>query len=117
MKVKIMGTKTHGEVIADMQVAADRMGLEINDLQEMIVSVLNDCKEKAVRLRSTTAISDQTTIKTISHNIKGSAANYGLNELAELAKEIERNRADLPLEKVDNLLNLIDHLLTLDLAN
>ncbi len=74
-----------------MNEAADRMGLDIEDLQEMIIDVLEDCLNKAQLIQKAIEASDIAQIKSIAHDIKGSTANYGLTQPSSLALQIEKN--------------------------
>ncbi|MDH5559739.1 MAG: Hpt domain-containing protein [Deltaproteobacteria bacterium] len=83
-------------IIKDMQAAADRMGLDLEDLQEMIVEVIDDCLTKAKAIVDAIDKSDADNVKKIAHDIKGSSANYGLLAASETAKQIEHGAKDLP---------------------
>lgn len=102
-------------VVKDMRDAAERMGLDLEDLQEMITDVLDDCKEKVAKLHVAVTESDHSIIKAIAHDIKGSTANYGLNAPSDIAQFIEKNCDNVPIEKVGELAEVIDSLATLGL--
>jgi len=106
---------TRESVIETMQEAADRMGLDLEDLQEMINEVLEDCKGKAIRLKDAIMAADAASIKSIAHDIKGSTANYGLKTASALALEIEKNNEKAPLPVVEELITLIEDLSKLGL--
>ncbi len=110
-----MSGQTREEVIKDMQEAADRMGLDLEDLQEMIIDVLDDCNGKVVKLQVAVKESDAPTIKAIAHDIKGSTANYGLNSASSIAKFIEKNHENVAIEKADELAKIFSELSTLGL--
>lgn len=92
-------------VIATMKAAADRMGLELEDLQEMINEVLEDCTKKAHHLKKAIETKDPQAIKTIAHDIKGSTANYGLKSVSSLALTIEQNHQNVPQGTIDELIS------------
>ncbi len=110
-----MSGQTREEVIKDMQEAADRMGLDLEDLQEMIIDVLDDCKEKVIKLQVAVKEGDSSTVKAIAHDIKGSTANYGLNSASSIAKFIEKNCENVAIEKADDLAIIFNDLSTLGL--
>ncbi len=103
------------EIIKDMEEAADRMGLELDDLQEMIVEVLTDCTTKAQSIQKAIGAKDIAKIKSIAHDIKGSTANYGLLHPSATALEIERNSESLPVESAAKLLDYLQTLSGLNL--
>lgn len=82
-------------IISDIEEAADRMGLDLEDLQEMIVDVLDDALEKAEELQNAIASDDADQIKAIAHDIKGATANYGLNAPSAVALRLEKREGDL----------------------
>ena len=99
-----MAEITRESVIESMQKAAERMGLDLEDLQEMIIEVLEDCSAKALLLREAIASGDLASIKSIAHDIKGSCANYGLQTASDLALYIEKNNESMISDPVDELI-------------
>ena len=90
-------------VIKDMTEAADRMGLELADLQEMINEVLQDCLTKSETIKKAISDGDATTVKAVAHDIKGSTANYGLLSASALALKIEKGADSLPQAEANEL--------------
>ena len=103
------------KIVSSMEEAAERMGLEIDDLKEMINEVLEDCNEKAKKLKDLIAAGDVDQVKAIAHDIKGSSANYGLDDQSEIAKKIEIGYADLPADLAAELHEHFEKLLTFGL--
>ena len=110
-----MSELTKENVISNMEAAADRMGLDLEDLQEMINEVLADCATKSKQLREAVINQDFDSVKTIAHDIKGSTANYGLQSPSAIALNIEKNNDSSTVEEVDQLIEQIDTLATLGL--
>ncbi len=110
-----MGFFSREDVVNDMNEAAERMGLDIEDLQEMIVDVLEDCLNKANLILKAIEASDFSQIKAISHDIKGSTANYGLTKPSGLALQIERNCDSLTAELAKELIAQFEELITFNL--
>jgi len=96
-------TLNRDDVIIGMKEAAERMGLDLEDLQEMIIDVLEDCSEKSNLLVSAADAGDSAKIKTLAHDIKGATANYGLPEASELALKIEKGHEDIPKDTISEL--------------
>lgn len=94
---------TRENTIQTMQDAAERMGLDLEDLQELIGEVLEDCTGKAEALHEAVKTSDTTKIKALAHDIKGSTANYGLLATSKLALQIETKCADSPVDEINEL--------------
>lgn len=105
------------DILKEMNDAAERMGLDLEDLQEMIGDVIEDCTTKSKALQEAISTSDVTSIKAISHDIKGSTANYGLNEASALAKSIENNSESQPTETAAKLVDYLAQLSALDLES
>ena len=95
---------TRESVIASMQEAAERMGLDLEDLQEMINEVLEDCSGKVQTLKTAISGQDHASVKAIAHDIKGSTANYGLTTASAIALQIEKNNETATVEMVDSLI-------------
>ncbi len=110
-----MAEVTREEVIQTMQEAAERMGLDLEDLQELIVEVLVDCFAKSKTLKQAIENGDPPKIKSIAHDIKGSTANYGLQMASELAFKIEKNSECATIEMVNELITRLEKLSTLKL--
>ncbi len=111
-----MANFTREGVLGTMKEAADRMGLDLEDLQEMINDVLEDCAGKSQKLKEAIEAGDSATIKAVAHDIKGSTANYGLPEPSNIALNIEKNSANVPDGLADELINQIAELAKLNLA-
>lgn len=98
-----MADITRESIIQSMLEAAERMGLDLEDLQEMIGDVLEDCLGKSNTLKKAVFSRDTASIKAIAHDIKGSSANYGLQYASDLALEIEKNCDNPPENTADAL--------------
>lgn len=94
---------TRDSVIASMQAAAERMGLDLEDLQEMINEVLEDCLGKVQNLKKAISEQDHALVKAIAHDIKGSTANYGLPTASAIAFQVEQNNEAATVEMADSL--------------
>ncbi len=94
---------TREGVITSMQAAAERMGLDLEDLQEMINEVLEDCTDKVQNLKKAISGQDHESVKAIAHDIKGSTANYGLATASAIALQIEQNNETATMEMADSL--------------
>ena len=103
------------DVITGMKEAAERMGLDLEDLQEMIIDVIEDCSEKATFLLEAADAGDSTKIKALAHDIKGASANYGLPEASDLALKIEKGHESLPKDVISQLMSHFQALSTLNL--
>ena len=103
------------DVIVGMKEAAERMGLDLEDLQEMIVDVLEDCSQKAQMLVKVAEEGNTTQIKTLAHDIKGATANYGLPEASSLALQIEKGHEEIPKDTIAELVTHFEALMVLNL--
>lgn len=98
-----------------MQDAAERMGLDLEDLQEMINEVLDDCSTKSQLLKEAIEAGDSAKIKSIAHDIKGSTGNYGLKTASELALKIEKGCENSTVDQADELIRQFEIFRTLRL--
>ncbi|MBU2648744.1 Hpt domain-containing protein [bacterium] len=112
-----MAMPTKEAIIALMQEAAERMGLDLEDLQEMIDAVLEDCSSKSLLLKEAVVNQNAADVKAIAHDIKGSTANYGLMDVSNLAYTLEKNNENPSLEDIDAMIALLNHLSGLNLAS
>lgn len=111
-----MTTPNRDDVIASMKEAAERMGLDLEDLQEMIEDVLVDCSQKSEKLLEAATQGDTEQIRAIAHDIKGSTGNYGLMTANQLALQIEKSCQDMPVAMIKELQTHLAQLATLNLA-
>ncbi len=105
-----MAMPTRESVIASMQEAADRMGLDLEDLQEMIDDVLEDCSSKSVILKEAITNKNAAEVKSIAHDIKGSTANYGLQQVSDLAYKLEKGSEEPSMADMDEIIALLNHI-------
>lgn len=108
---------TKETIIALMTDAAERMGLDLEDLQEMIGDVLEDCSSKAVLLKEAISSGNAADVKAIAHDIKGSTANYGLQQISDLAYKLEKNNENPEMADVDEIIGLLKHISGLNLTD
>lgn len=112
-----MSETTREIVLKDMTESADQMGLDLEDLLEMMEDVLEDCTEKVTALIQAGEDKNTTQIKEIAHDLKGCTANYGLLNASSIAKEIEQDYEVVPIKKIEALKNEIALLSGLNLDN
>ena len=101
---------TRESIITSMQEAADRMGLDLEDLQEMIDDVLEDCSSKSVLLKEAISNQNAVEVKSIAHDIKGSTANYGLQQISDLAYRLEKGNESPSMADIDEIIALLTHI-------
>jgi len=80
-----------GQLKGQITEAAERMGMDYEDLAEMIPEVLDDCLVKADKLIGEVDAGNAAQVKAIAHDLKGSCGNYGLVSPSALAKSLEMN--------------------------
>lgn len=111
-----MANSTREEIIASMSAAAERMGLDLEDLQEMIEEVIDDCQGKSDLLKQAAASGNATEVKAIAHDIKGSTANYGLSIASSMALTIEKGCDAPSMEVIEELGQYLTSLKDLNLG-
>lgn len=104
-----MQTPSKEEVLKDIGDAAERMGLDLEDLTEMIDDVLDDAIGKIGGLRDAAIAGNLEQTSAVAHDIKGSCLNYGILAPAELAKSVEKEPSDAAgrIEQLDQVLQAI----------
>lgn len=75
----------------DLQEIADKLDFDLEDIEMLIEVFLEDARESLDVLENAVKTNDIEEIFKSAHSIKGSAANLTLNEISELAREIELN--------------------------
>lgn len=109
---------TKEEVVADLNEAAERMGLDLSDIQEMIIDTIEDALGKAKKLVDLVASKDLKEIKMIAHDIKGACLNFGLKQPAEIVKKMEDTPEDEENASLaTELVSILDHLNKLGLGS
>ena len=103
------------KVRAGITEAAERMGMDYDDLADMVPEVLEDCKEKAAQLKTAIEGGDAAAVKAIAHDLKGSTSNYGIDEASVFAKSIEDNHANPNMADQEAFATIIDDIIDLDL--
>jgi putative nucleotidyltransferase with HDIG domain len=77
----------------DTAKALERLGISEEIYNELFVEFLAMAREKAGLLEKAVAAGDMTETKKLSHSIKGSAANLGVDDIAEIARTMENASA------------------------
>ncbi|MDT8446907.1 MAG: Hpt domain-containing protein [bacterium] len=89
-----METPPKEQILRDIDEAAERMGLEPEELVEMIDDVLDDALSKIPNLKAAAEAGDAQQTSAVAHDIKGSTINYGIIAPSNVAKEIEIGKLD-----------------------
>jgi len=96
----------------DLQLIANELEFDLEDVQMLLEVFLESSKEEVAKLYEGLQNNDLKTIYGSAHAIKGSSANLLLNEISELAKEIElkaRNEEEYDYQGgIDTLSQKID---------
>ena len=75
----------------DLEKIAQELEFDLEDVEMLLEVFLDSAKESLEDLKNGIEENNMETIFSSSHAIKGSAANILLNEISQLAKEIEVN--------------------------
>ena len=104
------------QVKKDIGEAAERMGMDYEDLVEMVPEVLDDCLQKAEKLGAAIQSGDSAQVKAIAHDLKGSTANYGIMAPSALAKSLEANFESPNAAELEQFIVLIKDIISKDLV-
>ncbi len=107
------------ELISEIQTAADRTGLEVSDIIEMLPDMVANESNQAGDLIKHYNNKEFEKVKAIAHSMKGAASTYGLQLIADLAHDIEQNPQDglgwdVP-EKIEEIISIYNQIKTLDI--
>ncbi len=69
------------------------------DLADIFPMYLQRKREELIEIEKAIQSSDFSTLKTIGHKLKGNAASYGLNQLGEYGKALEKAAIDQKKEE------------------
>ena len=104
------------QVKKEINDAAERMGMDYEDLADMVPEVLDDCLEKAAKLDTAISGGDADQVKAIAHDLKGSTANYGIMAPSALAKSLEANFESPNAAELAEFTSLIQEMKAFDLT-
>ena len=91
----------------DIKGLAENIDVEEDEYLELIELFLETTESNLNKLKSGVDASDNQQVIEASHTIKGSAANLGLEEIAEMAKGVELNARQSSLEGAAEAATLI----------
>jgi HPt (histidine-containing phosphotransfer) domain-containing protein len=102
--------------IINIQKIANELEFEIEDVKMLIGVFLDSAKENLEKIESAIEQNDYETIFKSAHSIKGSSANFTLDDISQLAKEMEvnaRNQQEIDYhEMYCELKKMIDSIVT-----
>lgn len=75
----------------DLQKIADELEFDLEDVEMLLEVFLENVEENLEGLKNAIDANDVESIHSFGHAIKGSAANLTLDNISEVAKEIENN--------------------------
>jgi HPt (histidine-containing phosphotransfer) domain-containing protein len=75
----------------DLQKIADKLDFDLEDIEMLLEVFIESAKESLEILKDAIDINNMEAISSSAHAIKGSAANLTLNEISDIAKEMEHN--------------------------
>ena len=75
---------------------------------ELIDLYLKDASDKLVAIRKAMAAMDETSLRRVAHNLKGSSASLGAHRMAALCEELEHLVGDHSLHKAGSLVRRLE---------
>ncbi len=75
----------------DLQTMADKLDFDLEDVEMLVEVFLSEAKKNLVDLKKAIDTNNLEDIFRYAHSIKGSAANLTLQEISNIAKEMEDN--------------------------
>ena len=91
----------------DVKGLAENLGLEEDEYLELVELFFETTESNLDKLKAGIDASDALQIIAAAHSIKGSSANLGLEEIAEVAKGVEENARQNSLEGAAEAVKLI----------
>ena len=75
----------------DLQTIADELDFDLEDVEMLVEVFLSEAKKNLVNLKKAIDTNNLEDIFRYAHSIKGSASNLTLQEISNIAKEMEDN--------------------------
>jgi len=94
----------------DLQKIADELDFDLEDVEMLLEVFLEGAEESLVELKNGVQTNNLENIFTSAHSIKGSASNLLLNDISDIAKEMEnaaRDNNDINYQEKYDELNLL----------
>jgi len=91
----------------DVKGLAENLGLEEDEYLELVELFLETTESNLDKLKAGIDASDAQQVVAAAHSIKGSSANLGLEEIAEIAKGVEEKARQDSLEEACEAAKLI----------
>lgn len=100
------------EIITLIANTAERMGLDIEDLIEMIPDLINDSLNKLNQMLNQMNELPEEEIKLIAHDLKGAFRNFGLDQAGEMMLYIEQNPTGTDSKNLSELIEEVINFIT-----
>ena len=84
---------------------ADNLGLEIEDIKELLDLYVKTTSAELKELKAALASNNAEKVHKNSHSIKGSSGNLGLTDLFELARKIDDRARENILDGIEPIVN------------
>ena len=85
----------------DFNISAQRLGLDLDEYLELIQLFLETGKNDLNGLGDAVSANDIQTIVERSHSLKGASGNLGINEIYEIARDIEARARNNSFEGIN----------------
>ncbi len=92
----------------ELEKLAERLGLDVEDIRELLELYVETTTSDLAELKEAIEAKDARLVHEKAHSIKGSSGNLGLDEMYELAKEIDDRARGNSLDGLNEMIQALE---------
>ena len=92
----------------ELEKLAERLGLDVEDIRELLELYVETTTSDLAQLKGAIEAKDDHLAHAKSHSIKGASGNLGLDEMYELAKEIDDRARVNSLDGLNEMIQVLE---------
>ncbi len=90
----------------ELEKLAERLGLDVEDIRELLELYVETTTSDLAQLKGAIEATDAQLAHAKAHSIKGASGNLGLDEMYELAKEIDDRARVISLDGLEKMVQV-----------
>ena len=91
----------------ELEKLAEKLGLDVEDIRELLELYVETTYSDLAQLKEAIKAKDAQLAHAKAHSIKGASGNLGLDEMYELAKEIDNQARANSLDRLDDMVQVL----------
>ncbi|OEU70058.1 MAG: hypothetical protein BA863_01635 [Desulfovibrio sp. S3730MH75] len=92
----------------ELEKIAEKLGLDVEDVEELFELYVETTTSDLAELRGAIEAKDEQLAHAKAHSIKGASGNLGLDEMYELAKEIDDHARVNSLDGLEEMIKVLE---------